>query len=316
VPEVYGCPLGIPLFTYQQTTAYNPTPATVAGQKYYDFFIASQNRRRLSVWFDGVGKNGRRQKPGWRSFGQYLSRSKVREHLRGRKTYAVWGNELTNWFELDVDHHGGDGRYFLGVLEALQDLPAFFPDWRWAYSIRRDDLTGVHVIGLLPNLSRMDVIKAEYPNQPLPGTLVPTLCASLPVRWEIPSDNGRCKRAEKFLRLLCALGVIKVLRKKHWHDPGHPSNEATIYGLPQDQVLEPEGDLGRRWYLSSWTRRQGQEEREPHPYQEEGEPSPYPETTCIYIHGRDRFTPEDLEAIASEVERLSRAWSPKFHSSG
>ena len=148
VPEVYGCPLGIPLFTRQQTTDYHPTPATVAGQKYYDFFVASQNRRRLSVWFDGVGKNGRRQKPGWRSFGQYLSRAKIREHLRGRQTYAVWGNERTNWFELDVDHHGGDGRYFLGVLEALQDLPAFFPDWRWAYSVRRDDLTGVHVIGL------------------------------------------------------------------------------------------------------------------------------------------------------------------------
>src|SRR5262249_28424742 len=48
------------------------------------------------------------------------------------------------------------------------------------------------------------------------------------------------------------------------------------YGLPQDQVLEPEGDVGRRWYVSSWTRRQGQEEREPHPYQEEREPSPYP----------------------------------------
>ena len=161
VPEVYGCPLGIPLFTHQQTTDYRPTPATVAGQQFYDVFVGPQNRRRLLVWFDGVGKNGRRQKPGWRSFDQYLSRAKIREHLRGRTTYAAWGNELTNWFELDVDHHGGDGRYFLGVLEALQDLPAFFPDWRWAYSIRRDDLTGVHVIGLLPDLSRMDVIRAD-----------------------------------------------------------------------------------------------------------------------------------------------------------
>ena len=147
----------------------------------------------------------------------------------------------------------------------------------------------------------------KYPNRPLPGTLVPKLCAALPVRWDVPSDNGRCKRAEKFLRLLCALGVVKVLRKKHWHGPGHPSNEATIYGLPQDKVLEPEGDVGRRWYVSSWTRRQGQEEREP---------DPYPETTCIYSYGPSRFTPADLEAIGSEVERLSRAWSPKFHSSG
>jgi hypothetical protein len=156
----------------------------------------------------------------------------------------------------------------------------------------------------------------RYPNQPLPGTLVPQLCAPLPVRWDIPSDNGRCKLAEKFLRLLCTLGVVKVLRKRHWHGPGHPSNEATIYGLPQDTVLEPEGDVGRRWYLASWTRRQGQEEGEPDPYQEEMEPSPYPEKPCIYSYGPSRFTPADLEAIASEVERLSRAWSPKFHSSG
>jgi hypothetical protein len=147
----------------------------------------------------------------------------------------------------------------------------------------------------------------KYPNRPLPGTLVPKLCAALPVRWDVPSDNGRCKLAEKFLRLLCALGVVKVLKKKHWHGPGHPSNEATIYGLPQDKVLEPEGDIGRRWYLSSWARRQGQEERGP---------DPYPETTCIYSYGQGRFTPEDLEEIGAEVERLSRAWSPKYHSSG
>jgi hypothetical protein len=136
---------------------------------------------------------------------------------------------------------------------------------------------------------------------------VPKLCAGVAINWSIPSDNSRCKRAEKFLRLLCALGVIKVLKRKHWHGPGHPANEATIYGLPQDKVLEPEDDLGRRWYVSSWTRRQGQEEREP---------SPYPETTCVYYYGHSRFTPEDLEELASEVERLNRAWSPKFHSSG
>jgi hypothetical protein len=36
----------------------------------------------------------------------------------------------------------------------------------------------------------------------------------------------------------------------------------------------------------------------------------------IYSYGRGRFTPADLEAIASEVERLNRAWSPRYHSSG
>ena len=28
------------------------------------------------------------------------------------------------------------------------------------------------------------------------------------------------------------------------------------------------------------------------------------------------FTEEDLEVLAAEVERLNRAWSPRYHSSG
>jgi hypothetical protein len=48
VPE-YGPDLGIPLYRYDQTRAYHPTPPTLASQRYYDLFVASQNRQKLAV---------------------------------------------------------------------------------------------------------------------------------------------------------------------------------------------------------------------------------------------------------------------------
>ena len=46
-PEFRGSDLGIPLYMYDQTREYHPTPPTVASQRYYDLFVASQNRQKL-----------------------------------------------------------------------------------------------------------------------------------------------------------------------------------------------------------------------------------------------------------------------------
>jgi hypothetical protein len=152
---------------------------------------------------------------------------------------------------------------------------------------------------------RVKAFAIKYPGKELPGSLVPQLCAGLPIRWAVPSDQGaRCKRAEKFLKLLCALGIVKRLKKKHWHGPGHASNRAAVYGLPQDVA---ESEVGREWYYGSWTRhRRGQEETERETQ----------ETTCVYFTDTPPFTEEDLGVMAAELERLNRAWSPRYHSSG
>src|SRR5262249_8682505 len=113
------------------------------------------------------GKKGRRQKPGWRSFDKYLSRAKVRAHLRGREVYACWGDEYTRWFLLDVDFHDQDPAYFLAVLEALHDLPGFFPEVRCFYSMTRKGLRGVHLVGVLPLACRLEDIKAELRRVPV-----------------------------------------------------------------------------------------------------------------------------------------------------
>src|SRR3954451_23516341 len=49
-PEPFGPPDGIPLYRHDQTRAYDPRPETVAGQRYYDYFVADQNRHKYGQW--------------------------------------------------------------------------------------------------------------------------------------------------------------------------------------------------------------------------------------------------------------------------
>jgi hypothetical protein len=97
-----------------------------------------------------------------------------------------------------------------------------------------------------------------------------------------------------------------MLRQKRWHGPNHPMNRAAVYGLPRD-VAPPESDIGREWYYGSWTRH--------HRGQQEGQPEAH-KTRCVYFTDTPHFTEEDLEVMAAELERLNRAWSPRYHSSG
>jgi hypothetical protein len=138
-PEPFGYQEGIPLYRFDQTRAYHPRPETVAAQQYDDFFLSGQNRHRHSRW-----------QPGWRTHDRYLSRAKVRDHLRGKEIYGCWGGLWTNWFALDVDYHGGDPGLFLAVLDILKELPDFFPGVRWVYVINRTGISGLHLVGLLP----------------------------------------------------------------------------------------------------------------------------------------------------------------------
>ena len=84
-PEPFGYQQGIPLYRYDQTKAYTPQPATVAAKQYYDIFARDQNLHRHSRWDKG-----------WKTHDKYLSRAKVREHLRGKEIYGCWGDLWTN----------------------------------------------------------------------------------------------------------------------------------------------------------------------------------------------------------------------------
>jgi hypothetical protein len=145
---------------------------------------------------------------------------------------------------------------------------------------------------------RIKAFITKYPGKELPASLVPTLCADLPINWFVPSDGGRrCKKAERFLALLCGLGVITVVRPKRWCGVGNPGNRAATYGLPQDKTT---CDLGRRWYYACLGL--------PAPQEGEGE--------GIYITDNSVFTDQDISELVLEVERLSRPREPQYRDTG
>jgi hypothetical protein len=145
---------------------------------------------------------------------------------------------------------------------------------------------------------RIKAFVTKYPGKELPAGLVPGLCGGLPITWFVPSDGGsRCKKAERFLALLCSLGVIKKVRGKRWCGPGHPDNRAATYGLPQDRSS---CDLGRRWYYASL-----------------GLPAPQEgEGGSIYITDYSALTGQDITDLVLEVERLSRPREPQYRDTG
>src|SRR5215468_6271496 len=66
-----------------------------------------------------------------------------------------------NWFALDVDYHGGDPSVFLTTLEIIKELPDFFLDVRWIYFLNRNELSGLHLVGLLPAPRLLEDIRRD-----------------------------------------------------------------------------------------------------------------------------------------------------------
>lgn len=140
---------------------------------------------------------------------------------------------------------------------------------------------------------RIKAYVTKYPGKELPVILVPILCADLPINWFVASDAGtRCKMAEKFLGLVCSLGIITMLQEKEWHGSGHPKNRGAKYGLPNDDVVA----FNVRW-LMSLGRQEGQGE-------------------SIYITDSSAFTDPDDDAYLFEVDRLQHFWTPQYQDSG
>ncbi len=160
VPERFGYDEGIPLYRRDQTRAYTPKPHTLSAQHYYDIFVANQNRRRHSQWDDGKRDRGNVE-PDWRTYDRYLSRAKIRDHLRGRDIFGCWGDLYTNWFCVEPDYHGGDPGLFLDILPILDEFTGFFPSVRWFYGLNRNGISGLHLFGLLPEPRLLEEVRID-----------------------------------------------------------------------------------------------------------------------------------------------------------
>lgn len=160
VPERFGYEEGIPLYRLDQTKPYTPKAHTLAAQHYYDIFVVNQNRHRYSQWDDGK-RDGYTVEPDWRTYDRYLSRAKIRNHLRGKDILGCWGDLWTNWFCVEPDYHGGDFGLFLDILPILDESRGFFPNVRWFYGLNRNGISGLHLFGLLPEPRLLEEVRND-----------------------------------------------------------------------------------------------------------------------------------------------------------
>jgi len=82
-------------------------------------------------------------------------------------------------------------------------------------------------------VSRIAGFVRANPGRELAAVFVPTLCDGLGVGWWYPGeeDAGRCKKGERLLARLVAVGLLHVERQRVWLGPRNTDNRAPVYGL-------------------------------------------------------------------------------------
>jgi hypothetical protein len=139
----WGC---LPLYSFEQTNLYAPTPRTQAVDAFWSTFVTSHNKgvfiRRLP------GEN-------WKTFGKpdspiYLRHSDLTKHLSGAATFGIRGGAHTQWGIIDLDLHFGDKAVFMDQFRLL--LSAFHGLAGWHFHVGEG---GVHLCQVF---SRMPVV--------------------------------------------------------------------------------------------------------------------------------------------------------------
>jgi hypothetical protein len=134
--ERWGC---LPLYSFEQTKVYTPTPRTLAVGAFWATFVAGHS--------NGVFI---RRLPGedWKTFGKpdspmQLRRADLTRHLSGAVTFGVRAGPNTQWGVIDLDLHAGDKAVFIEQFRLL--LSAFHGTAGWHCHVgagggRRDQL--------------------------------------------------------------------------------------------------------------------------------------------------------------------------------
>lgn len=139
----WGC---VPLYTFDQTKPYTPTPRTEAVESFWRTFVTDHNNgvfiRRLpgEEWIT----LGKPESP------MYLHRSDLTKHLSCAATFGVRGGKQTRWGIIDLDLHFGDKDVFDDQFRLL--LSVFHGIAGWHCHVGEG---GVHLCQVVP---RMPVI--------------------------------------------------------------------------------------------------------------------------------------------------------------
>jgi hypothetical protein len=139
LPETITILREIPLYSFEQTKKFRPTPRTLAIRAMARIFLRYSNRHHY-IWH---------QDEGWLTCSGKLAFDRFEDHLRQREIYGVRSNgRWTHFGGIDLDLHNGDHDIFLEQLNILLD--EFHGRDGWHFQVADQLAKGVHLLQVFP----------------------------------------------------------------------------------------------------------------------------------------------------------------------
>lgn len=134
-PETETILREIPLYSFDQTKKFRPTPRTLAIRALAMIFLRYSSRHYY-IWHHGEG---------WLTCSGKLAFDRFEHHLRQREIYGVRSNgRWTHFGGIDLDLHNGDHDIFLEQLNILLD--EFHGRDGWHFQVADRLAKGVHLL--------------------------------------------------------------------------------------------------------------------------------------------------------------------------
>lgn len=152
------------LFHLDQTKPYRANPRTLAYFAFEEIFFDLARKNSYILKFD---KELAQERDSWYTMTAYptaqnpldrgfLSPAIIRKHINQREIIGIKATRWTRFVLIDLDFHGRDSKLFEDQAEVL--LNEFHGKATWHYQVKRNDVTGLHVIRTFDKPQDLDTI--------------------------------------------------------------------------------------------------------------------------------------------------------------
>lgn len=152
------------LFHLDQTKPYRASPRTLAYFAFEEIFFDLARKESYILKFD---KETAQERDSWYTMTAYptaqnpldrgfLSPAIIRKHINQREIIGIKATRWTRFVLIDLDFHGRDSKLFEDQAEVL--LNEFHGKATWHYQVKRNDVTGLHLIRTFDKPQDLDTI--------------------------------------------------------------------------------------------------------------------------------------------------------------
>jgi hypothetical protein len=152
------------LFHLDQTKPYRASPRTLAYFAFEEIFLDLARKDSYIIKFD---KEQGQERDSWYTMTAYptaqnpldrgfLSPAIIRKHINQREIVGIKATRWTRFVLIDLDFHGRDSQLFEDQAEVL--LNEFHGKATWHCQVKRQDVTGLHLIRIFDKPQDLDTI--------------------------------------------------------------------------------------------------------------------------------------------------------------